>query len=147
MASEEQEAQTNAPAENPLGTNGLRAKEQDELKRRNNVWFSGLSNEGKQSMHQLLRTPQNETNHIGSMKWDTFLKLMREMGFDYDPSMNDGHHSGLRFDPPDPRDVSITFYRPHPDPTITPIMLREFAKKLKKNYGWSDADVLLATTN
>jgi len=48
----------------------------------------------------------------------------------------------VRFDPPDPKDVSITFHKPHPDPTITPIMLREFAKKLKKNYGWSEADFL-----
>ncbi|KAJ7509745.1 hypothetical protein B0H11DRAFT_1257123 [Mycena galericulata] len=66
---------------------------------------------------------------------------MREMGFEYDPSTA---ASSVRFDPPDPNDVSITFHKPHPDPTIQPLMLREFAKKLKKNYGWSEADFLQA---
>jgi hypothetical protein len=30
----------------------------------------------------------------------------------------------------------------HPDPTIHPAMLREFVKKLKKNYDWIETDAL-----
>ncbi|KAJ7679710.1 hypothetical protein B0H14DRAFT_3063226 [Mycena olivaceomarginata] len=70
----------------------------------------------------------------------------QQWGFEYDPSTS---RSSVRFDPPDPKDVSITFHKrtccPHSPilaPTIHPIMLREFAKKLKRNYGWSEADLL-----
>ncbi|KAJ7072063.1 hypothetical protein C8F01DRAFT_1102364 [Mycena amicta] len=101
--------------------------------------FSRLSKKATNSMHQLLRTSEDETKGLASMKWETFLKLMREMGFTYDPSTAG---SSVRFDPPDSKDVSITFHKPHPDPTIHPIMLREFAKKLKKSYGWSEVDFL-----
>jgi DNA replication protein DnaD len=30
----------------------------------------------------------------------------------------------------------------HPDPTIQPVMLKEFSKKLKRVYGWSEEDFL-----
>ncbi|KAJ7141469.1 Scd6-like Sm domain-containing protein [Mycena epipterygia] len=126
--------------------------------------FSRLTKKTRANMHQLLRTAtEDEMKGMGSMKWDVFVKacissqyssvisdngstqLMREMGFEYDPSTAT---SSVRFDPPDPRDVrplqSITFHKPHPDPTIHPVILREFAKKLKKTYGWSEADFLSA---
>ncbi|KAJ6500171.1 hypothetical protein C8R47DRAFT_1211730 [Mycena vitilis] len=113
----------------------------EEPKKPRNTWFSRLTKKTTASMHQLLRTSEDETKGMAPMKWDTFVKLMREMGFDYDPSTAG---SSVRFDPPNPKDVSITFHKPHPDPTIHPVMLREFAKKLKKNYGWSEADFLQA---
>lgn len=28
----------------------------------------------------------------------------------------------------------------HPDPTLQPVMLKEFGKKLKRYYGWSEED-------
>ncbi|KAF7361625.1 hypothetical protein MVEN_00505800 [Mycena venus] len=109
------------------------------LKKPRNTWFSRLTKKSTTLMHQLLRTSEDETKGMAPMKWENFLKLMREMGFEYDPSTAG---SSVRFDPPDPKDVSITFHRPHPDPTIHPMMLREFAKRLKNNYGWSEADFL-----
>ncbi|KAJ6499016.1 hypothetical protein C8R45DRAFT_100912 [Mycena sanguinolenta] len=119
--------------------------QQDEPKKSRNTWFSKLAAKKKsaQLMHQLLRTSEDDTMGMVSMKWEDFLKLMREMGFEYDPSTAG---SSVRFDPPDPKDVSITFHKPHPDPTLHPMMLREFAKKLKKNYGWCEADFLSAGT-
>ncbi|KAF7376404.1 hypothetical protein MSAN_00055900 [Mycena sanguinolenta] len=92
-------------------------------------------------MHQLLRTSEDETKGMASMKWDDFCKLMREMGFGYDPS---AAGSSVRFDPPDPRDVPIFFHKrlTSGSDTIYPIMLFEFGKKLKKNYGWCEADLL-----
>ncbi|KAJ7902148.1 hypothetical protein B0H14DRAFT_1271645 [Mycena olivaceomarginata] len=108
-------------------------------KRPRNTWFSKLTKKSTELMHQLLRTSQDNTKGLAPMKWEHFLKLMREMGFEYDPSTAG---SSVRFDPPDPNDVPITFHKPHPDPTIQPIMLRDFAKRLKKNYGWCEADLL-----
>ncbi|KAJ6587183.1 hypothetical protein DFH09DRAFT_248564 [Mycena vulgaris] len=86
-------------------------------------------------MRQFLATAQDGTP-AAAMSWASFLQLMHDVGF-MDTFSATG--SSVRFDPPT-SDVSITFHKPHPDPTIHPVMLREFAKKVKKNYGWSEAD-------
>lgn len=98
-------------------------------------YFSRLSKKTSVYMHQLLRTSEDDKKGLAPMKWEHFLKVMREMGFTYDPSTAG---SSVRFDPPDPRDCPITFHRPHPDPTLYPVMLKEFGKKLKNYYGWSE---------
>ncbi|KAJ7647049.1 hypothetical protein FB45DRAFT_892185 [Roridomyces roridus] len=123
-----------------FGLGKSKTEEVKEKKPKQN-WFSGLKKKTATSMHQLLRTSEDETKGMGSMKWDVFVKLMKDMGFDYIPSTAG---SSVRFDPPDPNDVPITFHKPHPDSTIHPIMLREFAKKLKKSYGWNETDFLAA---
>ncbi|KAG6335576.1 hypothetical protein ID866_3516 [Astraeus odoratus] len=87
-------------------------------------------------IHQLLDTSEKKQ---GSLKWENFLKVMRDMGFSYDPSTAG---SSVRFDPPSKGDRSITFHKPHPDPTLHPNHLREFGKKLKNYYGWSEDDLL-----
>lgn len=73
------------------------------------------------------------------MKWESFLKVMRDMGFSYDPSTAG---SSVRFDPPHDGDRSITFHKPHPDPTLYPVKIKEFGKKLKDYYGWDEEDFL-----
>lgn len=80
-------------------------------------WFTKLSKKSKALMHQLLNTAEDEKKGTAPMKWENFLRvgntdlfyiysdfhsqLMREMGFDYDPSTAG---SSVRFDPPDTRD-------------------------------------------
>ncbi|KAG6920263.1 hypothetical protein DXG01_005032 [Tephrocybe rancida] len=105
-------------------------------------WFTKLSKKSKGLMHQLLNTAEDEMKGIAPMKWENFLRLMREMGFDYDPSTAG---SSVRFDPPDKRDMPITFHKPHPDPTLQPIMLKDYAKRLKKRYGWTEEDFIRQT--
>ncbi|KAF8578003.1 hypothetical protein K439DRAFT_1621649 [Ramaria rubella] len=68
------------------------------------------------------------------MKWEKFLTVMRDMGFSYDPSTAG---SSVRFDPPDPKDLSITFHKPHPDPTLHRHHQRTFGYRLRKTYGWN----------
>ncbi|EJD03112.1 uncharacterized protein FOMMEDRAFT_156484 [Fomitiporia mediterranea MF3/22] len=70
----------------------------------------------------------------GALKWDQFLQVMRELGFEYDPSTAG---SSVRFDPPNPNDRSITFHKPHPDPTLYQYKLKEYRAKLEAYYGWS----------
>ncbi|KAG0698134.1 hypothetical protein DFH29DRAFT_991187 [Suillus ampliporus] len=101
------------------------------------TWFSKLGKKTTGYMHQLLRAGDDEKR--GSMKWENFLKVMRDMGFEYDPSTAG---SSVRFDPPHKGDRSITFHKPHPDPTLYPVMLKEFGKKLKDYYGWEEEDFL-----
>ncbi|KAF8070672.1 hypothetical protein FPV67DRAFT_1488307 [Lyophyllum atratum] len=105
-------------------------------------WFSKLSKKSKGLMHQLLNTADDEMKGSAPMKWENFLRLMREMGFEYDPSTAG---SSVRFDPPDKRDGPITFHKPHPDPTLQPIRLKDYAKRLKKHYGWNEEDFLRQT--
>ncbi|KAN0091136.1 hypothetical protein V8E55_004702 [Tylopilus felleus] len=105
------------------------------------TWFSKLGKKTNEYMHQLMRI--NADEKVGSLKWDNFVKLMREMGFKYDPSTAG---SSVRFDPPNPKDRSITIHKPHPDSTIHPHKLREIGKKLKEYYGWSEEDFLKRTS-
>ena len=84
------------------------------MKEARQSWFSKLTKKTKTHMHQLLNTSENDKTGA-PMKWETFLKvigvffwiskylaeiflqIMREMGFDYDPSTAG---SSVRFDPP-----------------------------------------------
>lgn len=120
---------------------GLKGKGKDDATPKNPkyTWFSKLSKKATGYMHQLLATAEDTTQGIAPMKWENFLKLMREMGFEYDPSTAG---SSVRFDPPNKNDPPITFHKPHPDPTLKPKMLKKFAKRLKKKYGWTEEDFL-----
>ncbi|TFY60550.1 hypothetical protein EVJ58_g5077 [Rhodofomes roseus] len=86
-------------------------------------FFSKLSKKTATYMHQLLNTSEDEKKGLAP----------HEMG-----TLPEG--SSVRFDPPDPRDMPVTFHKPHPDPTLQPVMLKEFSKKLKERYGWSEED-------
>lgn len=85
-------------------------------------WFSNLGKSTTEHIHQLIAENERE---LLPMKWENFLKVscmvaivtsllkrshkvMREMGFSYDPATA-GH--SMRFDPPDPRDRSITILK------------------------------------
>ncbi|KIM45307.1 hypothetical protein M413DRAFT_441989 [Hebeloma cylindrosporum] len=110
-----------------------------EMKEAKQSWFSKLSKKTTGYMHQLLKTGEDSgAVGKGSMKWEQFLKIMREMGFSYDPSTAG---SSVRFDPPNPNDRPITFHKPHPDPTLTPVLRDKYAKRLKRVYGWSAEDL------
>jgi len=69
----------------------------------------------------------------GSMKWDVFVKAMTEIGFTIDSSTAG---SSVRFDPPNPQDKSITIHKPHPDPTLPPILIKKIGKRLRERYDW-----------
>ncbi|KAG1731502.1 uncharacterized protein EDB91DRAFT_1058741 [Suillus paluster] len=112
-------------------------EEDNDTVNKKHTWFSKLGKKTTGYMHQLLRAGDDEKR--GAMKWENFLKVMRDMGFEYDPSTAG---SSVRFDPPNTGDRSITFHKPHPDPTLYPVMLKEFGKKLKDYYGWEEEDFL-----
>ncbi|KIO10195.1 hypothetical protein M404DRAFT_21860 [Pisolithus tinctorius Marx 270] len=141
---------------------GDKAKEKTEPKQSNSnantsTWFSRLRKKTAGYMQQLLHPGEEKQ---GGLKWESFLKVMREMGFSCDPSTAG---SSVRFDPPNKRDKSITFHKravfgtrsyrwanlsvAHPDPTLHPHKLREFGKRLKEYYGWSEEDFLKRTAN
>ncbi|KAF5389386.1 hypothetical protein D9757_004247 [Collybiopsis confluens] len=108
-------------------------------KKERRAWFANLSKKTRQYVQQILHTADDETKGAAGMKWDTFVKVLTDLGFSYDPTTAG---SSVRFDPPDPRDRSISFHRPHPDSTIDPIKLKIFSKKLRMYYGWEPADLM-----
>ncbi|THH29850.1 hypothetical protein EUX98_g4322 [Antrodiella citrinella] len=102
-------------------------------------FFKNLTKKTSNYMHQLIGGTDAKKGGIAPLKWENFLKLMREMGFEYDPSTAG---SSVRFDPPHSRDPSITFHKPHPDPTLYPNHLRSYGKRLKDYYGWNEEDFI-----
>jgi len=123
-------------------TKGLTGKDETGQKNPKYTWFSRLSKKATDSMHQLLRTSEEAGKQPSPMKWDTFVKLMKEMGFEYDPSTAG---SSVRFDPPSPTDHPFMVHRPHPDSTLTPKMLRIIGARLKRRYGWDEEDFIQQT--
>ncbi|KIY44417.1 hypothetical protein FISHEDRAFT_30122, partial [Fistulina hepatica ATCC 64428] len=111
-----------------------RAKdEEEEQKEQKKSMFAGLKKKSKDFMAQLLKMDKK----VKPMKWENFLRVMREMGFRCDPSTAG---SSVRFDPPDPRDQSISVHKPHPDTTLRPEKVLEVSKKLMWHYGWNAED-------
>ncbi|TEB18073.1 hypothetical protein FA13DRAFT_1649820, partial [Coprinellus micaceus] len=107
----------------------------NETKNAKYAWFSRLSKQATNSMHQLLRTGEDAGKQPAPMKWETFVRLMREMGFEHDPNTSG---STARFEPPNTRDHPISIHKPHPDSTLTPIMLIKIGKRSNRYYGWNE---------
>ncbi|KDQ11585.1 hypothetical protein BOTBODRAFT_453231 [Botryobasidium botryosum FD-172 SS1] len=60
---------------------------------------------------------------------------MEQLGFDIVQSEG----SSVRFDPPRKSARSIIFHRPHPDSTMTPIMIKWVRARLRRCYGWTES--------
>jgi hypothetical protein len=103
------------------GLSFKKGNKESAMKEARQSWFSKLNKKTETLMHQLLSTSEND-KPSASMKWESFLKvmgvffeysstvanllqIMREMGFEYDPSTAG---SSVRFDPPNKNDkVSV----------------------------------------
>lgn len=84
---------------------------------------------------RLLGSKDDETKGQSSMRWDDFIKVMTLMGFKVDKG---AQGSRVTFYPPDSKDTPIVLHKPHPDPTINPVMLKRISKRLKRHYGWHE---------
>lgn len=115
-----------------------KAEVEESPKNAKQSWFAKLGKKSRELMHQLLNTAESDKKGIAPMKWESFLKVMREMGFDCDITTAG---SSVRFDPRDKRIAPITIHKPHPDPTLQPITLKRIAKRLKNRYGWDASDM------
>ncbi|KAF9051101.1 hypothetical protein BDZ89DRAFT_1056977 [Hymenopellis radicata] len=79
------------------------------------------------------RPRMSVTRGSAGMKWNTFVKVMKDAGFTHVPSETG---SSVRFDPPNGTERSITFHKPHPDSFIHAKLMKEFSKKFNNYYGW-----------
>lgn len=68
-----------------------------------------------------------------SLGWSSFVEAMADAGF----AVTHGSGSAVSFKQRDGK--VIVFHRPHPRPTIEPIMLRVFGKRLRRHFGWEQA--------
>ncbi|KDQ21524.1 hypothetical protein BOTBODRAFT_50148 [Botryobasidium botryosum FD-172 SS1] len=95
-----------------------------------------LTKRANKFLHRVFATPEDKTQGKAGMRWEHFVKAMEDMGFTVDPSTAG---SSVRFDPPGGGALnSITFHKPHPDSTIHPIMFKEFSKRLREKYNWTN---------
>jgi hypothetical protein len=119
---------------------GARPPEEEEKQRLNiSSWFQNLNRKSGGFLTQILGADKSAKKGGPPMKWDHFVKVMIDMGFEVDASTAG---SSVRFQPPDPAVRSISFHKPHPGNTIDPITLQKWGKKLKSYYGWSE-EILL----
>jgi len=79
----------------------------------------------------------------GQIRWGDFEKAMAQLGFDI--VQTEG--SSVRFDPPTGNARPISFHRPHPDSTLTPILIKWTGARLKRCYGWTISTFLTESTS
>ncbi|KIM23269.1 hypothetical protein M408DRAFT_332459 [Serendipita vermifera MAFF 305830] len=83
---------------------------------------------------RLLGSKEDEAKGKAPMKWDNFVKAMNLLGFTENKS---SQGSRVTFYPPNPKDTPMVIHKPHPDPTISPILVKKIGKTLRKTYGWA----------
>ncbi|KAF8502264.1 hypothetical protein F5888DRAFT_1800741 [Russula emetica] len=118
-------------------------EEETKEKRNLGAWFKNMNRKSGVFLTQILGADKSAKKGGPPMKWDHFVKVMIDMGFEVDASTAG---SSVRFQPPDPALRSISFHKPHPENTIDPITLQKWGKKLKNYYGWSE-EILLEHAN
>jgi len=82
---------------------------------------------------RLLGSKEDEAKGKAPMRWEHFVKAMNLLGFEENPG---SQGSRVTFYPPDRRDAPLVIHKPHPDPTINPVRLKQIGKRLKDKYGW-----------
>lgn len=83
--------------------------------------------------------PSTVEEHQKSVDWTAFVNSMDYAGF----TVRNGGGSIVRFESRN-GDGSINFHRPHPDPTIDPIMLQAMGWRVNKWFGWCSETFVLA---
>ncbi|KAG8757200.1 hypothetical protein FRC14_002271 [Serendipita sp. 396] len=109
----------------------------EKVERRGKRGVLSLPQKASALIGRLLGSEEDEGKGRASMRWDQFVKAMTLMGFHVD---NSSKGSRVTFHPPDKNSPSLVIHRPHPDPTINPVMLKRIGKRLKEHYGWAVSD-------
>ncbi|KAF8161784.1 hypothetical protein K438DRAFT_1731517 [Mycena galopus ATCC 62051] len=88
-------------------------------------------------IHRLLRHKVEgaQVEPEGKVTWKDVCKIFRALDFTIDDSTPG---SAVNFIPPSPQDRSITIHRPHPDPELSPLRIRQLGSRLQRVYGWSE---------
>ncbi|KAK4543626.1 hypothetical protein LTR36_005271 [Oleoguttula mirabilis] len=83
-------------------------------------------------LFQRMFTSSATSKSTADTRWEDFVSALRDAGCS--ARQNGGSAIAFAHDMA-PRDL-VVIHRPHPDPTINPIMLRSFGKKLEKHFDW-----------
>lgn len=84
-------------------------------------------------------TSYASSKNTAACRWEDFTSALRDAGCL--ARQNGG--SAVAFTHPMVPDDVIVIHRPHPDPTINPIMLRRVGKKFEKRFGWDESTFVL----
>lgn len=83
-------------------------------------------------LFQRMFTPSACTKNPASVRWEDFMSALRDAGCS--ARQNGGSAIMFTHDAA-PNDV-VGIHRPHPDPTINPIMLHKLGMRLEKHFDW-----------
>jgi hypothetical protein len=75
--------------------------------------------------------PDTHEEREKSIDWSAFVNSMNEAGF----AVRNGGGSIVRFESRC-GEGSINFHRPHPDPTIDPVMIQAMGQRMNRWFGW-----------
>ncbi|PVH96283.1 hypothetical protein DM02DRAFT_632149 [Periconia macrospinosa] len=84
--------------------------------------------------------PESPEERQKSIEWDTFVASMADAGF----VAKNGGGSIVTFENQEATGGKIIFHRPHPDPSIDPIMLQSMGRRMNKWFGWRREMFVLA---
>jgi hypothetical protein len=76
--------------------------------------------------------PDTNEEREKNTDWTVFVNSMSEAGF----AVRNGGGSIVRFESRS-GEGSINFHRPHPDPTIDPVMLQAMGQRMNRWFGWA----------
>ncbi|KAK3671188.1 hypothetical protein LTR78_008989 [Recurvomyces mirabilis] len=79
------------------------------------------------------------SKHTACVAWEDFLAAMTDAGCGIEQKGG----SAVAFWVAAKREGTVIVHRPHPDPKINPIMLRDCGKKLTKYFGWDEDSFVL----
>jgi hypothetical protein len=77
--------------------------------------------------------PESPEERQKSVEWDIFVASMADAGF----VAKNGGGSIVTFENERVGGGKIIFHRPHPDPTIDPIMLQSMGRRMNRWFGWT----------
>lgn len=83
--------------------------------------------------------PLTVTEREQSVRWDDFVRAMQYTGM----KAKNGGGSIVIFEE-ETGTGKIVFHRPHPNPTIDPIMLQSMGRRMSKWFGWTRDTFVLA---
>ena len=83
--------------------------------------------------------PLAASKRTACVAWEDFLAAMTDAGCGIEQKGG----SAVTFWVAAKREGSVIVHRPHPDPKINPIMLRDCGKRLTRYFGWDEDSFVL----
>jgi len=93
-----------------------------------------VSQETLELFHRMFNSSESG-KRTSDCRWEDFVSALRDTGC----AARQNGGSAVAFTHFSVPDNLVAIHRPHPNPTINPIMLRTIGKKLERRFGWNES--------